>query len=460
MGWYKHINSILKDEPETWLAYLYGQQFENFSAIHNRKPLFRGFALQLFKFICHILKNMRLSNSGVEIEGVDYLIFANTDNQLAALKTTINALHNRNKSLAVLVGKRQLDTKGVDKAYCTIWFNLKDVYRAFRLLLSRGPRLYFSFKRVNAEIVKFHFNEFCKVYIYLVYFLRVLGSSQPKYVIVANDHSVSNRSILAVAHFLGIKTVYLQHASVSSLFPALRVNYAFLDGQSALDTYRLCERNQPQSGFSAPFPKIILSGQKKYIARSKKLDSMPIGVAINTLDDYAMVTKFVCTLLKAGKEVRLRWHPAQSQEEQGFLQRALAEQKNISFSNPRKESVSDFFSEIEWLVAANTSIHLEAVLAGVSSIYYEFGQPDKPDYYGYVRNGLAKSANSVEEVISLIEGVELNNSSNIDAVRYYSATYMTAWDGKEGELVADCLCRLMTGSLAADPFYVEELMKR
>ena len=114
--------------------------------------------------------------------------------------------------------------------------------------------------------------------------------------ITSNDHNVPNRCMLAVAHHLGIKTVYLQHASVSPIFPALRVNYAFLDGQCALDIYRQCEPNQPNTNRNAPLPKVILSGQKKHVKRSEKSQSTLIGVAFNVLDDAEAGIAFINAL--------------------------------------------------------------------------------------------------------------------------------------------------------------------
>lgn len=443
MGWYKDINSILEQQPEAWLAYLYGQQLENLRTLRGRKPPYTGFVLQLFKFFYHIGTNIRSSNRGPKLKNIEHVIFAGTGNQLVTLEPTVAALRNRHRQVAVIVGKAQYDTKALKKGYRAVSFGLVDVYRALLLLVVRGPKLYRDLQKDNAVAAEWYFSTFCQAYIYLVYFWRILRDIRPDYVITANDHNVSNRSMMAVAHFLGIKTVYMQHASVSGLFPALRVDYAFLDGQSALDTYRLCEINQPQAGFKAPLPKIILSGQKKHIVRSEKTEDLPTGVAINTLDDCERVIDFICTLAEAGKKVCLRWHPSQSRADLGYLFRNLLGHPYVSFSDPRKESASEFLSKVAWVVAANTSIHLEAALAGASAIYYEFGQPELPDYYGYVKNGLAKPARSVNEVISILEECGVGRYSNIDAVRFYSATYMTDWDGKEAELVAECLCSHM-----------------
>ena len=100
---------------------------------------------------------------------------------------------------------------------------------------------------------------------------------------------------------------------------------------------------------------------------------------------------------------------------------------------------------IGWLIAGNSSIHLEAAIAGVMPIYYELSPPDHSDYYGYVKHGLTQKAASVPEVLKIIEETQDNHTPNAGAVRYYSDTYLTEWDGKEGELVAECLKALALG---------------
>ena len=49
------------------------------------------------------------------------------------------------------------------------------------------------------------------------------------------------------------------------------------------------------------------------------------------------------------------------------------------------------------------------------------------------------------EVLKIIEETQDNHTPNSGAVRYYSNTYLTEWDGREGELVAECLKALALG---------------
>jgi hypothetical protein len=251
--------------------------------------------------------------------------------------------------------------------------------------------------------------------------------------------------MLAVAHQLGIKTIYLQHASVSPIFPALRVNYAFLDGQCALDIYRQCEPNQPATARHVPTPQVILSGQKKHLHKSDNGNTSLIGVALNSLDGAAASIEFIETLARENLQVRLRWHPGQAPADIRQFRNAFSGNPRVSVSDPRQEPIADFMKPLGWLIAGNSSIHLEAALAGVMPIYYELTPPDHPDYYGYVKNGLSQRFDSVEGVLALVKSTRCNHHPNTAAVRYYSATYLTQWEGREGELVAECLAKLSRG---------------
>lgn len=439
MGWYKDINAILEQEPETWLVYLYGQQLENIPHLTRTKPRFRGLVLRLCAYFLFLVRNFAFRQPAGLKTKVDFVVFAGTANQMSSLEGTTNILKRNGKRVLEIGNGKLLHTDDQRGRYIPFSFNVLDIVKSLVLLGRHGVSLYRDLQKKHPSSVQSYFHNFCSVYTYLIYFHRVLKQAKPDFVITSNDHNPPNRSLLAVAHYLGIKTVYLQHASVSNLFPALRVDYAFLDGQCALDTYRECEKNQPARNRNVPKPKVLLTGQKKHLARCDNRDGTAIGVALNALDDSAAAIQFVKELANAGQQVRVRWHPGQSELHVQQYLAAFAGIPQVQLSNPKTEPVSDFMSNIRWLVAGNSSIHLEAALAGVTPIYYELTPPDNPDYYGYVRHGLAKPASSAAEIVELVSAGYGAEGPDAEAVRYYSATYLTEWDGREGELVSDVL---------------------
>ncbi|MCX4190247.1 hypothetical protein [Methylophaga sp. OBS3] len=444
--WYKDIKCILDEENETWLTYLHGKQLHNQKFYTKVKPPHSGLFLQIVKFLYVLFLDTRFAKKNRSLHPSTFFSFVGSANQLASLEQTLASIERSGERSLVVLNRTVLSEKEREqRGYITLQLSPLEAVRVAVLLFRRGIGLYRMVKAIHPVSVRWHFIYFCNVYKYLVYFHSAFSQNKPEFVITANDHSVPNRCMLAVAHHLGIKTVYLQHASVSNIFPALRVNYAFLDGQSALDTYRECELNQPSTFRRAPIPDVILSGQKKHLKRVKKSLTNILGIALNALDDAALGIAFINELAEHGMNVRLRWHPALSNQEKQQFHDAFSKSSKVTLSDPKQEPISTFMEQISWLIAGNSSIHLEAALAGVMPIYYELMDPDQPDYYGYVKHGLALTASSVNEVLMLMDRVKQDERSNKNAVRYYSATYLTEWDGKEGQLVADCLMKISEG---------------
>ena len=445
MKWLKELKEILSQEPEEWLAYLHGQQLDNLAHIKNKRPKYCGVLLQFLKFFAKIFLNVRGSQDKNLKSGARFVIYAGTKNQFSSLEGVIDELQLRSESVITILDKTVRGGLSDKKNYISQSFNLFDVIKVMILLPVKTPALLVRLKRYSNISVSWYLSEFLGVYGHLVYFYRVLKATSPEFVITSNDHNVPNRCLLAVAHFFGVKTVYLQHASVSALFPALRVNYAFLDGQCALDTYILCERNQPETERNIPYPRVILSGQKKKILKEEFVDNNVVGVAINVLDNCDKVIDFVEKLLSDGREVRLRWHPGQPKADIEKFRSSIGSNSGVILSDPKVESISDYFSAISCLVAGNSSIHLEAALAGILPIYFELSPPEHPDYYGYVKHKLALYAETADDVLQCINKAHNSYKTNAEAVRYYSSTYQTQWDGKEGQLVAECLQSLSNG---------------
>lgn len=447
--WYSVAKRILEKEPEVWLSYLQGQQLDKIPHLAERKSRHSGFLLQFIKHPYSIVRTLDLvpQNSNKSTNKCDYYVFAGTNNQLSSLSSTIDALKIKDqKVIAITSESLASDTRWKD--YQALKLSHNDVIKSIFLMLIRTPKLYTDLKNLHPNALKYWYSEFCSVYSYLAYFERTLTETQASCVITSNDHSIPNRCLLAAAHELGIKTAYLQHASVSNIFPALRVNYAFLDGESALDTYKQCEANQPGTNRDIPKPKVFLTGQKKPINKvnsNKSLPAQNIGFAINMLDNIKDVLELSDQLLTLNKQIIIRWHPRQSKSDIDRLKNHFYEVENISFSDPYLETVDQCFARTSWLVSGNSSIHLEAALAGVLPIYYEISPTNSPDYYGYVKSGLAVKADDFDEIKNIIEQKLLSNKARDLAIRYYSSTYNTPWEGNEGTLVAECLIALKEG---------------
>lgn len=448
MSWYRDVKNILASEPETWLAYLYGQRLEDMPAFLKHSPRFKGTFARVLAFFWFLAKqtswSRKPSKSG---ERVNYLVFASSINQMNALNSTVHALRRKQVSVLAISKSEFVGSVECKELYSADAFSFLDSLKAMSIFILRAPKLFNSLNGQHPAKRRWYFHYFCHAYAYLPYFLGLFKSIKPDFVIVSNDHTCENRCCLAVAHYLGIKTVYMQHASVTTIFPALRVNYAFLDGRSALETYRQCENNQPNNQRYVPKPLVIFSGQKKKLEASREIEhgERYIGIALNLLDNIDSGLKLAEKLANKGHNVCLRWHPGQKSEEVRKIKIKVGDWDNLVLSDPKHESLGDYLGRLQMVVAGNTGLLLEAAVVGVLPVYYELQPPQFPDYYGFVRNSLALHAKTEKQLESMLSESDERIGPEPDAVRYYSATYKTVWDGREGELVASCLEVLRSG---------------
>lgn len=446
MKWLKRIKTILDKEPELWLAYLHGQKYDKLTHLSEDKKkysgLFTRFAIWIFLLLRQTRFRFKPSNKKCK-----FLVYAGTVNQKNSLEQTILALRRNDQVVCALAPKKILNKSDVkDKVFIIKTYGFWEMLKSFLVLISRFNSLRKQLKNKNRNLVKNDLNVFLNIYDELVYFERLLREVNPDCVIVANDHNGSNRSLLALARESGIKTAYMQHASVSNLFPAINFDYTFLDGAFSLNTYRDCESNFQVGIRKIENRKVFLSGQKKFLKKLDKNTNTKIGVALNALDSVEESIKLVNYLSVSGFQIKLRWHPGLSKRVVLELKKSLKEYE-IEVSDPKKESLTDFFSSIKFLVAGNSSIHLEAALSNVMPIYYEISKTEISDYYLYVENKLARKCTSFQDIKDTISLASNENERvNIKSVQFYSSTYSTEWEGKEGELVAQILIGLSENS--------------
>lgn len=441
MNWLKRANYVLHQEPESWLSYLYGQQFEKLKHLHQSKSKLRGGCWRILVWLFRLAKNMGVRTKPIE-KTCDYLFFAGTKNQMLALEGTVEAFHERNINYLVVAPEALLtQNKRGGNRYKVIKFSPIVVIKSLLLASIRIRNLLNQLKDKNKLIKRHGLDTFLEVYSSLVYFDVLLRKTKPKLVIVSNDHNTSNRVLLAIARSLNIKTAYMQHASVSALFPALNFDYSFLDGRSALSIYQSCEKNRPESDSFIKERKIYLTGQKKKIEVKNSFHNKNqyVGVALNLLDSIDSIEKLVSSLTENSIFPIVRWHPALSGVNIENLKHRLSKYRVI-YSNPNDESLNYYFSKVFCLIASNSSIHLEAAISGITPIYYPLGEQYIKDYYGYVRNAVAINIESEKVLLETIKKIKHSEVGiNKEAIQFYSATYGTLWEGKEGGLVAEIL---------------------
>ena len=242
-----------------------------------------------------------------------------------------------------------------------------------------------------------------------VLFSKLLKKQKPKQVIFANDHIPEARSYILACQKLGIKTTYIQHGSVSSYFPPLEFDLALLESQYSLDSY------SKSKNINTDVKLIGIPKLDTEILKIRKRDKIKkIGVAINQNDDLIKVEHLIQNLIQNQYEVILRKHPADVREIKSSLK---IEDGNTC-------SVFDFIYQSDFLVASDSSIHVEANSLKCRSVYYQLHNNSKKyDYYGFVKNNYVEEIKSTRELMRILSTFEY---ANFDFKSYKLAYYNEA----------------------------------
>lgn len=260
---------------------------------------------------------------------------------------------------------------------------------------------------------------------------KVAGEMLDKYnvkvLVMANDHNDINRCLLFNALEKGIKTVYVQHASVKKGFPRLDFTYSFLDGQESLDKYLHAGK---------PNGEVFLSGgvrfdflYDKIVERNEEVKK--IGVAINMLDDFEKV-KSLCLFLKEEgyDDLTLRPHPRYQHLDSEWLIK-----NNIAISNPKEESSFDFIANIDFMISNESAIHLDASIMHCPTVLYNMSNNQILDDYNFIKNNLVKLAENGKILLNFIKNKN-EIFLNKEVLQYYNASSYSHLEGKLGETIA------------------------
>lgn len=331
-----------------------------------------------------------------------------------------------------------------DTNHQVIKFQPKIIFIGLLLLVSRFFNLLSNLRDKDKDLINRRLNTFIEIYFWLPFFINYLSKSNSNYILTSNDHNQSNRTLILAAQALDIKTVYIQHAAVSTRFHKLQFDYSFLDGEHAFQIYKDCETNSSTKYKPPNSRHVFLSGIKKRLSRLDNHRLKSIGLAVKEADDIAEIQKLVELLHKKNFKICIRFHPASSSD---FIEKIKAFKKKLPdsllVSDPRIENVRAFFENISTVIGSNSTIHLEARLCGLKSIYYIFGSTNKFDYYGFVSNGISIYLEDLRKITNLIEAPLNNDYGIVESLRFYSQTYQTEWFLREGDLMANHLINII-----------------
>ena len=106
------------------------------------------------------------------------------------------------------------------------------VYKSYILSLPYFNEIFKIYKDSTNYLrlsMSFAFHEYWLTYGHFIMLVNFFKNSDVEVVVVANDQYLRTRLVPYVCDFIGIKSVYIQHASVSLDFPRLIFNSSFFD---------------------------------------------------------------------------------------------------------------------------------------------------------------------------------------------------------------------------------------
>lgn len=355
---------------------------------------------------------------------------------LYSSKNQLNALEPLHKILEIENNHCIISTK-----------ELPFIYSYISSLNSIGDFIRY-YKQSTSEERRIIGNEFCaflRSYGDYKLFLRLFKKKRPKILIVANDHSSTFRAALLAAKEVKIKTLYVQHAAVTNKFPKMIFNYAFLDGYDAYCKYR--EKGiESDSVFLIGGVRFDISNRKE----KKRTGDFVIGVALTLKDTEEEWQKTIAKLKEeyAPNKILLRPHPGMN------VARIYEYSKNegIGFSDSRSENSFDFISNIDFLLANETSIHLDAAIMHTPSVVCSCLSNKKfTDHYGFVKTGIVERIKDIKEVLPYIKNYHF--SPSVESIRRYNASYNTSVEGS----VSSIICSFIRDTISGAIFYDERL---
>jgi len=196
----------------------------------------------------------------------------------------------------------------------------------------------------------------------------------PRIAVVANDHSPSQVGFAMAMESLGVPVIYIQHAEVSDAFPPLDFTASVLRNRVSLDTY---QGVGPIKGRTFVVSRSFEAAAFREVLQKTSGEAI-VGIYPTSRCDTAIIRKVVDSLKRnpAVKDYFVKPHPNSatkfSREEEKYFQ--------IRTAVPDDGHIA---------IVGNSSVVIDLLSRGVP--VYQLFALDKvmPDYYGFVKTGLA-----------------------------------------------------------------------
>ena len=344
------------------------------------------------------------------------------DNKLLFVLPTVNNQRALQKVIDIVKSKKDNIRVATQNFYSELYVAI--------MSLPYLPIFWYEYCKLTTEkkiLASYYLEQFVFTSGVVRFYFKILKKCRPECVVLSNDHVYITKSLELVCEDLGIKTIYVQHASVAYDFPELHFAYSFLDGQDSLLKYTADGKKSTGN--------VIMLGAARYDSLSsyrinKKTHKRNcIGIAINSLDDNKIVNDFCNHVLSKYPDVKIkiRSHPALKNKPFKF-----DNSKRIIYTCATDEAMLEYLDSIDFQVSGDSGVHLDAIIGGINTVVYNLSKNIFSDNYQYVKSGLVKYVENVEQIFEFA-----NCNPDISLVRFYDESYQKTYSGKCSEIIAE-----------------------
>ncbi len=442
---YKVSKIVLESTPEDWLEFSAGQNTKtNLARFKSNKYV--SFIKQIAGYIYFFFKSVSFRSTVIEQN--DVLFFASSKNQFSVLRPIYN-VNSEFSSVFIVPNywRSHFATEQTD--ICNTKTNILYMLPVFVLTITRFFFLLKMLLATDHKLVFLRLKSFLLVYYWLVSHQVVLRDVRPKIVILSNDHNPEARTMIELCKYFGIKTAYVPHAGVSERFHSLDFNYSFLDGQHALDIYKNCDtRRSPTSKVVSKRLCFLVGNLRKLsIDKAKSELCQKFGLAIKGTDNIEDVVNIIRKLASFAP-VLVRPHPSLKIFKYSQIIKKLS-LKDVEFSDPKTQPVSEFLGEVTILISGNSTLLLEAASAGKNPVYLSDLSGGVHDYYGFVDKKITDYFESINDFVDCF--ADKNGSYKFapdrSGINYYWSSFGKPYASQEAQIISNYLHQIVNGVL-------------
>lgn len=364
------------------------------------------FFRELFYFLKAQFNRKKVSHFITRINGGGYIVVISTFNQL----DIVDRLNfDKQNTLYILSGKQFV--RDYMKNYL-LWNDLKFSSNPGKQKIQLNNVKWFRFNKVWGNL-----DQIFGFRYYLNSIIELVGKTDPKCVVLLNDHSIIQSCFIVASRYAKFKTAYIQHGMTTDKFPPLEFDLTFLYGIESKNRYRFSKH---KVGTCYEVGKVYNHYQIKEQGRGKL-----IGLSLNLLDNTDDILEFLQNLKKNGHhEILVKPHPRMTLDP-GILKLGVK-----VYDSP---GLAGYFHQIDIHFASQSSIHLDSLYFKTPSFSVDLNDNGYSDYYGFIKSGLIPEVRKDDLNFSEIRNIvnDYFSQERLRIASLYQKNILTGTDSAE-----------------------------